>query len=81
MKIKTGMLWFDNTKKRSFDAKVERATQHYKEKYRRSPDICYVHPSCLPGDVPSNGVEILAAEDILPHHFWLGMTEKKETAE
>lgn len=78
MKMKTGLLWFDDTKKRSFDTKLERATQHYKKKHGRAPNVCYVHPSCLPDDVPSNGVEILSARDILPHHFWLGIGEKRE---
>ncbi len=79
MKMKTGMLWFDDTKKRPFEAKIERATQHYKEKYGHSPNLCYVHPSCLPDNVPSNGVKVLAAKDILPHHFWLGMDEREAT--
>jgi hypothetical protein len=78
MKMKTGMLWFDDTAKRSFDIKVERATKHYREKYGRSPNVCYVHPSCLPSSASSNVIKVLAAKDILPHHFWLGMAEKRE---
>ncbi|MEA3406660.1 MAG: hypothetical protein U9R48_01100 [Chloroflexota bacterium] len=78
MKMKTGMLWFDDTSKRSFDVKLERAIQHYRKKRGRAPNVCYVHPSCLPSNVPSNGIEVLTAKDILPHHFWLGIGERQE---
>jgi hypothetical protein len=79
MKMETGMLWFDDTNKRSFDIKVERATQHYRQKYGHSPNVCYVHPSCLPRRASTNAIEVLAAKDVLPHHFWLGMAETQET--
>jgi hypothetical protein len=42
-----GMLWYDNDLKDKFDAKVERAATYYREKYGKSPSLCFVHPSMI----------------------------------
>lgn len=42
-----GMLWFDNDPKVSLDTKVERAASYYRNKYGRSPNVCFVHPTML----------------------------------
>lgn len=48
-----GMLWFDNDSKASLDAKIERAVSYYRAKYGRAPTLCFVHPSMLPTNTPS----------------------------
>jgi hypothetical protein len=52
-----GMLWFDNDPKTGLDTKVERAAVYYRNKYGRTPTLCYVHPSMIPasGALPKNG--------------------------
>jgi hypothetical protein len=43
-----GMLWFDNDPKLNLDTKVERAVAYYRDKYGKTPTLCFVHPSMLP---------------------------------
>jgi hypothetical protein len=72
--LKTGLLWFDDNPQRPFDAKLERAVAYYAVKYGQPPNVCYVHPTCLPQASPViAAVEVRAAQDILPHHFMLGV--------
>ena len=44
-----GMLWFDNDPKTGLDKKIERAAAYYRTKYGRTPTLCFVHPSMMPG--------------------------------
>jgi hypothetical protein len=60
-----GMLWFDNDPKLNLDTKVERAVAYYRDKYGKTPTLCFVHPSMLPtatlaaknGGSKENGIE------------------------
>lgn len=47
--MKIGMLWFDNDPHTELAAKVERAAAYYRLKYGKTPTLCFVHPSMLPG--------------------------------
>lgn len=47
--MNVGMLWFDNDPKAGLDKKVERAAAFYRNKYGRTPTLCFVHPSMIPG--------------------------------
>lgn len=49
-----GMLWFDNDTKASLEVKIERAASYYRTKYGRTPTLCFVHPSMLPGSASSS---------------------------
>jgi hypothetical protein len=42
-----GMLWFDNDPKAGLTTKVERAAVYYLNKYGKSPNLCFVHPTML----------------------------------
>jgi hypothetical protein len=77
-----GMLWFDNDPKTELPAKVERAAAYYRNKYGRTPTLCFVHPSMISslkiqgsenGGFQSNGVEIRSARTVLPNHLWIGV--------
>ncbi len=71
--MKTGMLWFDNSKQRDLEAKLQRAITYYENKYGARPTVCYVHPSYLTGNLKRvAGVELRASNMVLPNHFWLG---------
>ncbi len=68
-----GMLWFDNDPSVALKAKVERASDYYRQKYGHLPDLCMVHPSMLTDRVSGVGkVSIQANRAILPGHLWIG---------
>ena len=78
-----GMLWFDNDPKTELALKIERAVEYYRQKYGRSPTLCFVHPSMItktaapaPDTEPplkAAGVEVRSSRSVLPNHFWLGV--------
>ena len=86
--MKTGLLWFDDDPRKELTEKVLRAAAHYERKYGQPPDLCFVHPSALKngngngkrGVKKAGGVEIRPGRSVLPHHFWLGVAEKKARA-
>lgn len=69
----TGMLWYDDDKKRSLIEKVLRAVTFYTNKYGRPPTECYVHPSLIPGPGVIAGCRMHASHLIMVNHFWLGI--------
>jgi len=73
--LQEGLLWFDDDPVRPVGDKVARAIQRYRQKYGHNPNVCYVHPAHLRegGAESADGVKVLPAKSILPHHFWLGM--------
>jgi hypothetical protein len=75
--IQEGLLWFDDNPTRAMTDKIERAVQRYQQKYGHNPDVCYVHPAHLKeGELSlAEGIKVLPAKSVLPHHFWLGVTE------
>jgi hypothetical protein len=76
--IQEGLLWFDDSPSRAVTEKIERAVQRYQQKYGHHPDVCYVHPAHLKeGEVSvAEGIKVLPAKSVLPHHFWLGTQPK-----
>lgn len=71
--MNVGMLWLDADVKRPFDEKVERASDYYKQKYGRLPEICHVNPKMLENTKKVGKVLVEPLQSVLPHHFWLGM--------
>jgi hypothetical protein len=88
-----GMLWFDNDPKSEFNTKVQRAATYYHDKYGRTPNLCFVHPSMLGNDnitddepqtgeiLTSNSGDLLVktSTSVLPNHFWIGVNGKNGT--
>ena len=71
-----GMLWFDNDNKIDLAAKIQRAASYYANKYGRSPNLCFIHPSMLGGgtvNTNGSGIEVRTTRSVLPNHFWLGV--------
>ena len=76
-----GMLWFDNDPKTGISAKIERAASYYRNKYGKTPNLCFVHPSMLSlapasngnGSLKSGAVEVRTSPTIRPNHFWIGV--------
>lgn len=91
MVIKEGLLWYDNDPKAGLEEKIRRAVTRYREKYGRLANVCYVNPVTLSGrlsgegsfDLPlGNGmsVRVVQVRNVLPHHFWVGVSTKQETS-
>lgn len=76
--MKVGMLWFDNSKQRDLDTKIERATSYYEKKYGQKPNVCFVHPSMVAEEEKpqAQGIEIRSMTTVLPNHFWIGVNGK-----
>jgi hypothetical protein len=74
MEMKTGLLWFDDSPRMSLADKVVDAVRRYEEKFGRSPNVCYVHPSAVVGaQTPSMGVRVVVCSGVQPNHFWVGV--------
>ena len=69
-----GMLWFDNDSKVDLATKVHRAADYYRNKYGKTPNLCFVHPSMVENaSYQGNGIELRTTRSVLPNHFWLGV--------
>lgn len=77
-----GMLWFDNDTRAGLAARVERAVEYYRNKYRQVPNVCFVHPSMLLAEesLKVQGIEIRTSNSLLPNHFWVGVERKPAQA-
>jgi hypothetical protein len=80
--MNVGMLWFDNDAKADLFAKIERAASYYQDKYGKSPNICYVHPSmthtvAAPKEnaepIRAGAIEVRTTKSVLPNHLWIGV--------
>jgi hypothetical protein len=75
--MKTGMLWYDDDKKRTLEEKVELAVDYYRQKFGRAPTLCLVNPRFINGGTKKTvaKVELRSAHNVLLHHFWVGIAE------
>ena len=75
--MKWGLLWFDDDGKAPFVARVEKAARRYREKFRRSPNLCYVHPITLStAEAMPRRVKVVELASIQPNHFWIGVKSR-----
>ncbi len=75
--MKQGLLWFDNDSKRSLEDKIAQAVERYVQKFGHQPNICYVNPQMIVEQDAvrlSKQVRLATARNVLPHHFWVGVT-------
>jgi hypothetical protein len=70
----TGLLWFDDNPKVPFASKVDSAVRRYRERFGRSPDVCYVHPQTWAAAtaMPAQ-VQVIPSSTVRPDHFWVGV--------
>jgi hypothetical protein len=80
--MNVGMLWFDNDAKADLFAKIERAASYYQDKYGKSPNVCYVHPTmthavAAPKEnaepIRAGAIEVRTTKSVLPNHLWIGV--------
>ena len=81
--MQTGLMWFDNDPRTALAVKIEKASDYYKRKFGRLPDLCLVNPSML-GDSPVDMIEqrgvritIRPYRPVLPGHLWIGVEDEK----
>ena len=52
------MLWFDNDENTSLTDKIKRAAEYYRGRYKKEPNLCFVHPSMIKeGEDPPENME------------------------
>ena len=73
-----GMMWFDNSPKKSLSEKVQDAAEYYFKKYNVKADLCFVNPSAMTEpEVVCGDVIVKPLRSILPGHLWIGRNEDK----
>ncbi|MBN2256577.1 MAG: hypothetical protein JW704_01985 [Anaerolineaceae bacterium] len=77
-----GMLWFDDNPTVTITDKVSRAANYYTSKYGCKPNICFINPGMLAGEMKKvvDGIEIKTSRTVLRHHFWLGVQQSTTPA-
>ena len=72
--MQMGLLWFDDNPSLPVSSKIEQAARRYRERFGRSPDLCYVHPRTL-ADAKDLSVDLQVAErpTVQPNNFWIGV--------
>jgi len=76
MLIRAGWMWVDSRRDRNLREKVLAAARRYRGKFGRPPDICYINAAHLDRpEIEVQGVRVVGAPNIPPHHFWLGEIE------
>jgi len=72
--MKIGMLWFNNDTKAALEIRVQQAADYYRNKYGKTPNMCFVHPNtqgvC---EYKTNGIELRTTRTVMPNHFWIGV--------
>ena len=59
----------------SLTAKVMSGLEYYRVKYGKKPDMVYINPRTLEGNtVVIPNVTIKASRQVLPNHFWIGVS-------
>ena len=72
-----GMLWFDNDPRTKLNLKIDRAADHYRQKYGVTPNLCVVHPSMLDehtGLIEGHAgkISVISDRTVLEGHLWIG---------
>ena len=73
--MKIGLLWFDDSR-RPIGEKIGQAAERYRQKFGRWPNCVFVNPGTLGNFRSPNGLQVVAADNILPNHFWIGVAEQ-----
>ncbi|HIE24563.1 MAG TPA: hypothetical protein EYP74_01035 [Anaerolineales bacterium] len=76
--MQTGMMWFDDDKKTTLNAKIKTAAIYYRKKYGKTPDLCMVNPSMIPDDHPKDEKMTLRPyPHIVKGHLWIGIDDSR----
>ncbi len=83
--MQMGLLWFDSDPGRDLVAKAMDAARRYRERFGAQPDTCYVNFKAISEEqlirldgVGSSTLRVVPADNIMAHHFWVGVEERRE---
>jgi len=84
-----GLLWFDNDPKVELEEKIRRAAGYYRKKHGQPANMVLTNSATLaeqsnlspPFEVELDdmALKVVAAGNVLPHHFWVGIASKGES--
>ena len=78
--MEIGMLWFDNDPHVDLADKVNKAAAHYQNKYRQTPNLCFVNPSMISDNKTQTGAILVYTNGtIRPNHFWIGFSGEDQS--
>lgn len=72
-----GMMWLDADTHRTLEEKVKQASRYYQDKYGQKPTEAQVNSKTLPEERVIGGLRVVPAKNILLHHIWIGVGDKK----
>lgn len=76
--MQAGMMWFDNDKKTTLAAKINKAAAYYRKKYGRSPNLCMVNPKMLDEKDKLDGkITVRPYQPIVTGHLWIGIDDNR----
>lgn len=81
--MKTGMLFYDGSTKKTFSQKVTDAVVHYKKKYGTLPDLCVVNPNDWKEDqsqvtIEDRTISVQPDHQVLKDCFFIGFEHSDE---
>jgi hypothetical protein len=71
--MEIGMMWLDDDKQTTLEAKVLRAADYYREKYGHAPNLCLVNKQAIEQEREVGRIHVRPVKNVLPHHFWVGV--------
>jgi len=73
--MRTGLLWYDNGNA-ELQLQLSQAAKRYRERFGAEPNVCYVHPTTLPGGEQRIGsILVRASSRVMQHYLWLGQEQ------
>jgi len=76
--MKEGLLWLDVDPKRSLRDKIIHADASYRRKFGVVPNLCFCNANQLEKPMTVGKLRVLPAENVLRHHFWVGVERGEE---
>ena len=74
--MRTGMLWFDESKE-SLAERIVRAAAFYREKYGKEPTHCYTNPATDGVEERMiDGLKICPEKTIMQNYFLIGVADE-----
>lgn len=85
--MKSGLLWFDDSKKKPLSQKISEAQARYKEKFGVFPNTIFINPHDGAKDdvqfeicrlfIEKDGGTLSTKPTVMANHIWLGIDESK----
>ncbi len=74
----TGMMWFEDDKKKNLATRVMEAAKYYHDKYHAVATACLVNPKDLPaGKMEVHFIQVKTDRSVLPNQLWIGVEKEQ----